>query len=323
MSDFTFNCPACRQPMLCNATHAGMEVQCPACKATVTVPQPNLAPPLPGVAAAAQAKGYAATGGQAPHTSGLAIASLICSLCTVVTCIGWLPGIICGHIALAGMNKNPQLRGKGMAIAGLVIGYLFLLGGILMVTAVVTNKTFVTEFKRSYNEAKQRSQNGGGYASSTRPNADNGPTLDADPLWTLDLDNARIPDQAAAGKVRGEDFTVESASLKNGLLTLHSGAGTDSAESLMLFLFLKPDEKVDEKSFPATDEKTPRPLHVHLGWKEDGMNKYKVFSKGYALKLEFGTERDGKIPTKIYLCLPDNAKSFVAGTFETDISKKK
>jgi hypothetical protein len=327
MSDFTFNCPACRQPILCDTAHAGMQVQCPSCKANLTVPQSIPASP-PGLSSAgSQARGYApppAAGQMMPGTSGLAIASLVCSICTIVTCIGWLPGIICGHIALAGMRRNPQLRGKGMAMAGLVIGYLFLVSGILLFTALVTSKTFITEFKRGYNEARQRRLNGGGYSSSSRkPYVDNGPMLPADPLWTLELDNAKIPKQPAAGKIRGEDFTVESASLQNGILTLRSGKGSASSETLMLFLFLKPDEMVDETSFPITGESTPRPLHVHVSWKEDGMNKYQVFSKGNALKLEFGASDNGKIPTKIYLCLPDNAKSYVAGTFETDLPKKK
>jgi len=35
--------------------------------------------------------------------------------------------------------------------------------------------------------------------------------------------------------------------------------------------------------------------------------------------LEFGNISGNKIPGKIYLCLPDKAKSFVAGTFEAEI----
>jgi hypothetical protein len=56
---------------------------------------------------------------------GLAIASLTCGIIG-----GWLStlsiaAIICGHIALHKIKKNPMTHsGKGMAIAGLVLGYL-------------------------------------------------------------------------------------------------------------------------------------------------------------------------------------------------------
>lgn len=57
------------------------------------------------------------------RTSGLAIASLVCSLLGPVCCI---PAIICGHLALRRLAREPALRGYGLAIAGLIIGYIIL-----------------------------------------------------------------------------------------------------------------------------------------------------------------------------------------------------
>ena len=56
-------------------------------------------------------------------TSGLAIASLVLSL---VLPIGCIPAIVCGHIALRRIEKVPALRGRGLALAGLIIGYVIL-----------------------------------------------------------------------------------------------------------------------------------------------------------------------------------------------------
>jgi hypothetical protein len=39
------------------------------------------------------------------------------------------------------------------------------------------------------------------------------------------------------------------------------------------------------------------------------------------MKLEFGPIAANKMPGKIYLCLPDFSKSFVAGTFNAEIRK--
>ena len=39
----------------------------------------------------------------------------------------------------------------------------------------------------------------------------------------------------------------------------------------------------------------------------------------YSMKLEFGTAKDGEIPGKIHLRLPDEERSFGIGTFEAQI----
>ncbi len=60
-------------------------------------------------------------------TSALAIWSLVTGILGFC-CIGpfgILPAIICGHMALSRMKQSGgQLGGGGMAIAGLVLGYL-------------------------------------------------------------------------------------------------------------------------------------------------------------------------------------------------------
>jgi len=63
------------------------------------------------------------------RTSGLAIASLVLSLLIPSGCI---PAIVCGHIALRKIKKGPALQGRGLALAGLIIGYIFL-GPFLLV----------------------------------------------------------------------------------------------------------------------------------------------------------------------------------------------
>jgi len=57
------------------------------------------------------------------RTSGLAVASLVFSL---VGPLGSLPAIICGHLALRKIKKEPSMRGYGLGLAGLIIGYVVL-----------------------------------------------------------------------------------------------------------------------------------------------------------------------------------------------------
>jgi hypothetical protein len=74
-----------------------------------------------------------ATSTTAPHpstagakTEPLAIWSFVLSVFSLICCgfILGIPGVICGHLALSKLQKEPQLQGKGLATAGLVIGYV-------------------------------------------------------------------------------------------------------------------------------------------------------------------------------------------------------
>lgn len=97
---------------------------------------------------------YAPPAGQmqyvpAPPTSGLAIASLICGLVGLVTCmfVPGIPAVICGHLALNRMaDPSVNMQGRGMAIAGLIMGYIgvlvcavFLLMFLLAFAGVLTS----------------------------------------------------------------------------------------------------------------------------------------------------------------------------------------
>lgn len=79
------------------------------------------------VPAAAPALAGAAPAFGAPPHEPLAYWSFGLSLAAFVLCCGLftgLPGIICGHIALSRIRQRPGTRGRGFAIAGLIIGYV-------------------------------------------------------------------------------------------------------------------------------------------------------------------------------------------------------
>ena len=68
-------------------------------------------------------------GPMAPATSGYAIASLICSILGFVGVFGFGPilGVIFGHMALREIDRsNGHLQGRGLAQAGLILGYIAL-----------------------------------------------------------------------------------------------------------------------------------------------------------------------------------------------------
>jgi len=55
------------------------------------------------------------------RTCGLAIASLVFAL--ALGPFGLIPAVICGHLALRKIEKDVSLRGRGLALAGLIAGY--------------------------------------------------------------------------------------------------------------------------------------------------------------------------------------------------------
>ena len=61
---------------------------------------------------------------QPVRTSGLAIASLV--LAVVLGPFGILPAVVCGHLALRRIERDPSLTGRGLALAGLIAGYSIL-----------------------------------------------------------------------------------------------------------------------------------------------------------------------------------------------------
>jgi prepilin-type processing-associated H-X9-DG protein len=100
--------------------NAGRRTRCPVCQRELILPQPKLLPPEE----LADFREYAP-----PATSGKAIASLVLGLCIFVfCCITGIPAIVFGALGLSDIN-NPKKRvtGKGMAIAGIVLGSLSVL----------------------------------------------------------------------------------------------------------------------------------------------------------------------------------------------------
>ena len=127
-----------------------------------------------------------------------------------------------------------------------------------------------------------------------------------------------FPAHAPKGQLLGKPFAVDKAVFSEGALVLRQ---TQGEVELRIYLPGNKWETPTDKKFKfenATGADVPR---VHVSWKEEGKTEltHQEFSEKYSLKLEFGPEKDRKLPGKIKLTLPDEGKSAVAGTFETDV----
>ena len=70
----------------------------------------------------------------------LAILSLVFSILWMFW-LGSIAAVVLGHLALNQINRNPQQGGRGVAIAGLVIGYLGIALLILGIVAAIATSS--------------------------------------------------------------------------------------------------------------------------------------------------------------------------------------
>ena len=139
--------------------------------------------------------------------------------------------------------------------------------------------------------------------------------------WTLNLADRTFPEARAAGRINGRSFAMEKATVTGGALTLRHGTRTPAEMSVTIHLFAKQGEDLAGQSINLDVSRTNAPK-VTVRWKDEQLQPAtQTYRTGYALKIEFDPVAGGTLPGKIYLCLPDDAKSCVAGTFAAEIRK--
>jgi hypothetical protein len=142
------------------------------------------------------------------------------------------------------------------------------------------------------------------------------------PKWTLDVATAFIPDSPAAGKIHGRRFTCDRAIFQGGALSLIHGTETVPESSVTVFLFAQRPEHLTGKSLEVGADRTGRRPRVLMGWRTGQQPPVtETVETGYALQIAFGNLDEGKLPGIIFLGVPDEKKSFVAGTFMAEVLK--
>ena len=91
--------------------------------------------------------------------NGMAIASMVCGICSLVLYFFFgfvlaVLAVIFGHIQLSNISKSPKVfGGRGMAIAGLVCGYIsigFSVIGLLFLGSLFSLSNELLEFSEYY-----------------------------------------------------------------------------------------------------------------------------------------------------------------------------
>ncbi len=146
-------------------------------------------------------------------------------------------------------------------------------------------------------------------------------------VWTLDLDQAKIPEGRVNGMISGTTFVAETARVDAlgaaQVLRLFQGTALSPDREILVYLNLKAGEKLSGHTWAISKEmKGAGVPQVIKRWKANpGLPLVvKPFASGYAMKLELGEGADGAISGKIFVALPDPEQSVVAGVFNATTS---
>jgi hypothetical protein len=158
--------------------------------------------------------------------------------------------------------------------------------------------------------------------TASSPTETNLPQPDNSKLWTLDVSAVAMPTLPVGGKVHGKNFTAQRVTVNEDGLTIRTADYPPEA-GVSIYLRPNPIESLFGKTVVYDTNSAGAPL-VNLRWKDaQGKEVKQPLNGGYALRIEFGQPVGDHLPGKIYLCAPDDAKSYVVGEFKAKIKKPK
>jgi hypothetical protein len=288
MSEFKFACPVCGQHITADSSTSGGQLECPTCFQKIVVPQAS-GPDSKFIIAASQVSKPRPVGAQGDATDA------------------------------------PVSRKSALPIAAVLL--VLLLGTAGTLAYVFRGKIFKTSGDQAQAPTNQ-------YAKTKAPPAPRTVyPVPTNVAWTLDLAKADIPDAKAVGSINSQGFVCEKAILQAVLphegkgqphcdLTLRQGRSGPADLGVTVQLFANAGEELSGKTVQINSDKAPPVPKVTLRWKDDQQKPVnRSIPSGYAMKLVFGDAANARMPGSIYISFPDDAKSFVAGTFEAEIRK--
>jgi hypothetical protein len=139
--------------------------------------------PAPGVAYSVEAS-----------TSGLAIGALVCGIIGVLLSPLGIVAVILGHQGLSQTKRNPALKGGGMALAGLVLGYIELALMMISIVAIGVLIALGNQVQATFKTINQQIQ-----SAQSATNSDT-PPLSVPALPATNTPNPSSPTNAPGGQ---------------------------------------------------------------------------------------------------------------------------
>jgi DNA-directed RNA polymerase subunit RPC12/RpoP len=284
MSEFKFACPICGQHITADSKSTGSQLECPTCFRKIVVPQAPASADAKFILSAAEANKP-----RPPQST--------------------VPG-------LEPISKAPARTAVPIALIALLLA-LCSAGATLY---VFRGKIFKPKKEPGQSAGNSQSESSSDAGTPADSKAASVPAITNNVAWDLELADDAFPDTPSAGKLHGEFVSCNRNTLQGGALGFRQSSRGLPDLSVTIYFFAKQPEELRGKSINVTTNDTPVP-RVTVRWKEGKETRSQSFTNGYALKLELGEIAGNHMPGKIYLCLPDEAQSRVAGTFNAEIRK--
>lgn len=360
MAELKFDCPQCGQPISCDELWGGHNIECPTCKTELTVPQLHAAPPPP--AAAARATTPDSLRPQPPSATKLSIGRSQHPSAAPANPAARAPQAMRRPVEVEKKSGAMKIVKIAAVVIALGVGGYFGFGLVSNWQEKANEKRRQAEKNADggelghigelYNVLDATEPGGRGLGGrprgsvpgsrqSTGPRvipigADGKPVAQPapaelpviPPMFTLEVETAKIPEGKANGMISGTNFVAESARLDTvasggQVLRLTQGQAASPDREILIYLHPKPGESLVGHTFSvAKDVKGTEVSQVGKRWKTNPKYapQFKAFATGYALKLELGHISEGMITGKIFLALPDPEQSVVAGIFKATTS---
>jgi hypothetical protein len=149
------------------------------------------------------------------------------------------------------------------------------------------------------------------------------PKAEAPVVWEIDQAKQVIPDGPLRGRLKGPEFVPTAVQFDHAELRFQTGkAGAKGAERVRLNLAPRqlpgqPPPQVLGREWKVKLDAEPGPGVPEVWIDVPGKDSF-FFQSGYAMTLELGPRKGGKVAGKICLCFPDEERTVLAGTFEAE-----
>lgn len=304
MADITFPCPHCNQFIACDEAWCGQQIQCPTCQGAL------IAPPAPASTPTAAADNPLVPKPPSGPTPRLSVGTQSQKPATP------------GHsIPIRDLAPPPPKKKNPLVPIAVTIVVLAGLG-----TGGYFGYNFYLQHKAKTAEAEKKADASQAAAETNAP-APAAPAKAPPPVWTLDLDAAKVPAGLANGALCGTNFVPDTVRVDPvgtaQVLRFTQGPVASPDREVLIYMHLKAGEKLGGQTWNISkDMKGAAVPQVIKRWKAtpNSALTVKTFSSGYAMKLELGQRANDVVPGTIFLALPDPEQSVVGGAFKVAAS---
>lgn len=137
------------------------------------------------------------------------------------------------------------------------------------------------------------------------------------PAWTLDPSAAIMSRRPLSGMINGQPFTCDRAVLRGTNLVFRQGSGSPPELAITISLLQAVTNALQVRV--ASTDPPPVPQVVVRSKNENGQAVNKIYKSGCLITLVLDAPVSNIISGKVYVAVPDESQSFVAGTFSADI----